>query len=171
MEEDAKQPHGHITSLAVLRSHRKLGLATKLMRSAQGYMQEVFDAEYVSLHVRETNAGAKHLYGTTLGYTQFGVEKGYYADGENAIDMRKPFADFVIDADADKDKPKKFDPQTSSIQAKLRAKLKKKKEKQKEQQQQKEQEADSNTDNQHNSSSDGTNSKKKKKKKKKKGKK
>lgn len=27
--------HGHITSLAVARSHRKLGLATKLMRSAR----------------------------------------------------------------------------------------------------------------------------------------
>merc|ERR1719210_1627927 len=28
MEEDADKPHGHITSLAVLRTHRKLGLAT-----------------------------------------------------------------------------------------------------------------------------------------------
>jgi len=31
MEEDAAEPHGHITSLAVLRSHRRLGLANKLM--------------------------------------------------------------------------------------------------------------------------------------------
>merc|ERR1711915_322632 len=38
MEEDAEVAHGHITSLAVLRSHRKLGLATKLMRAAQGSM-------------------------------------------------------------------------------------------------------------------------------------
>ena len=30
-EEDAEVPHGHVTSLAVLRSHRKLGLATKLL--------------------------------------------------------------------------------------------------------------------------------------------
>ena len=30
-----KVAHGHITSLAVLRSHRKLGLATKLMLNAQ----------------------------------------------------------------------------------------------------------------------------------------
>ena len=30
-EEDDKPVHGHVTSLAVLRTHRKLGLATKLM--------------------------------------------------------------------------------------------------------------------------------------------
>ena len=33
MEEEAEEQHGHITSLAVLRSHRKLGIATKLMRA------------------------------------------------------------------------------------------------------------------------------------------
>ena len=35
MEEDLKKgdkPHGHITSLAVLRTHRKQGLASRLMR-------------------------------------------------------------------------------------------------------------------------------------------
>ncbi len=31
MEEEDPELHGHVTSLAVLRSHRKLGLATKLM--------------------------------------------------------------------------------------------------------------------------------------------
>ena len=31
MEEEDIELHGHVTSLAVLRSHRKLGLATKLM--------------------------------------------------------------------------------------------------------------------------------------------
>ena len=34
-EEDADIPHGHITSLSVARSHRKLGLAAKLMQSAR----------------------------------------------------------------------------------------------------------------------------------------
>jgi ribosomal protein S18 acetylase RimI-like enzyme len=41
MEEDAEIPHGHITSLAVLRTHRKLGIASKLMTSAQKAMTEV----------------------------------------------------------------------------------------------------------------------------------
>jgi ribosomal protein S18 acetylase RimI-like enzyme len=34
-EEEASVPHGHITSLAVLRTHRKCGLATKLMKAAR----------------------------------------------------------------------------------------------------------------------------------------
>ena len=34
-EEESKDVHGHITSLAVLRSHRKLGIATKLMSAAR----------------------------------------------------------------------------------------------------------------------------------------
>ena len=70
-EEDPAdgKPHGHITSLAVLRSHRKLGLATILMESAQRDMQDTFKAQYVSLHVRRSNYAAYHLYADTLGYT------------------------------------------------------------------------------------------------------
>lgn len=87
-EGDGKELHGHITSLSVLRTHRKLGLATKLMRAAQKDMLQVFDADFVSLHVRESNYAAFHLYSQTLGYTEHGVEKAYYADGEDAYDMR-----------------------------------------------------------------------------------
>eukprot|EP00239_Pterosperma_sp_CCMP1384_P001052 CAMPEP_0197852770 /NCGR_PEP_ID=MMETSP1438-20131217/21339_1 /TAXON_ID=1461541 /ORGANISM="Pterosperma sp., Strain CCMP1384" /LENGTH=176 /DNA_ID=CAMNT_0043466939 /DNA_START=137 /DNA_END=667 /DNA_ORIENTATION=+ len=89
MEEDAEVPHGHITSLSVLRTHRKLGLATKLMRAAQSAMAEVFDAEYVSLHVRKSNRAALHLYTQTLGYQVNGIEAKYYADNEDAYDMRQ----------------------------------------------------------------------------------
>lgn len=41
MEEETTECHGHITSLAVLRTHRKLGLATKLMTAAQNAMEQV----------------------------------------------------------------------------------------------------------------------------------
>lgn len=93
MEEDeSKQPrHGHITSLSVLRTHRKRGIATALMRRSQKEMHQVFDAEYVSLHVRESNRAAFHLYKETLQYQINDVEKGYYADGEDAYDMRCTF--------------------------------------------------------------------------------
>ncbi|KAF1779060.1 Acyl-CoA N-acyltransferase [Phytophthora cactorum] len=80
MEEEASVPHGHITSLAVLRTHRKCGLATKLMLAAQRAMVESFGAEYVSLHVREGNVAAIHLYRKTLKY-------------QDAYDMRMPFTD------------------------------------------------------------------------------
>jgi len=89
MEEDASVSHGHITSLAVLRSHRKLGLATRLMRAAEHDMVECFDAEYVSLHVRKSNRAAFHLYSKTLGFRVSDVEEKYYADDEDAYDMRK----------------------------------------------------------------------------------
>jgi peptide alpha-N-acetyltransferase len=94
MEDDEqKQPrHGHITSLSVLRTHRKRGIATALMRRSQKEMHEVFDAEYVSLHVRESNRAAFHLYKETLQYEIHDVEKGYYADGEDAYDMRCTFS-------------------------------------------------------------------------------
>jgi len=72
MEEEASECHGHITSLAVARTHRKLGLATRLMQAAHNAMETVFGAEYVSLHVRVTNKGAYHLYTNTLGY-KYGI--------------------------------------------------------------------------------------------------
>lgn len=58
------------------------------MRRSQCEMKEVFDAEYVSLHVRKSNRAAFHLYNETLQYDINDVEKEYYADGEDAYDMR-----------------------------------------------------------------------------------
>ena len=51
-------------------------------------MADVFDSEYVSLHVRKSNRAAFHLYSVTLQYEVNDVEKEYYADGEDAYDMR-----------------------------------------------------------------------------------
>lgn len=91
MEEDASPPHGHITSLAVLRTHRKCGIATKLMQQAHARMQEAFGCHFCSLHVRYTNMAAFHLYSQTLGYKIDSIEKGYYADGEDAYSMKVTF--------------------------------------------------------------------------------
>ncbi|WFD33011.1 N-terminal amino-acid N(alpha)-acetyltransferase NatA [Malassezia sp. CBS 17886] len=94
MEEDPADgvPNGHVTSISVLRSHRRLGLAQKLMRLSQTAMRDTFAARFVSLHVRETNRAAIGLYTGTLGYLVHGVESKYYADGENAIAMRLDLA-------------------------------------------------------------------------------
>lgn len=92
MEEDTQpgdEPHGHITSLAVLREYRKLGLATKLMSTVQKVMLQCYDARYVSLHVRVSNKAALTLYKDTLGFEVHEVEAKYYADQEDAFDMRK----------------------------------------------------------------------------------
>ncbi|KAF2018109.1 N-acetyltransferase complex ARD1 subunit [Aaosphaeria arxii CBS 175.79] len=90
MEEDPADgiQHGHITSLSVMRTHRRLGLAEKLMRQSQRAMVETFGAHYVSLHVRVSNTAALHLYRDTLGFKVDKIEAKYYADGEDAYSMR-----------------------------------------------------------------------------------
>ena len=92
-DEDIKQGEiqGHITSISVLRTYRRLGVANKLMIHAINMMQEYFDADYVSLHVRVSNRPALHLYHNNLGFDVRGVEKEYYADKEDAYKMRKYF--------------------------------------------------------------------------------
>ncbi|KAK4496585.1 hypothetical protein PRZ48_012565 [Zasmidium cellare] len=90
MEEDLQDgiQHGHITSLSVMRTHRRLGLAEKLMRQSQRAMFETYNAVYVSLHVRVSNIAALALYRDTLGFKVGGIEAKYYADGEDAYSMR-----------------------------------------------------------------------------------
>merc|ERR1712073_51492 len=106
MEEDSNEVHGHITSLAVLRSHRKLGLASKLMRAAMAAMEETFQSEHVSLHVRVTNRAAFTLYSENLGFEIHDVESKYYADKEDAFDMRKMFETGVKKQEASRLKKK-----------------------------------------------------------------
>lgn len=96
MEDDAASgevvvgpAHGHITSLSVMRNYRRLGIAAKLMQQSQRAMVETYEAQYCSLHVRRSNRAALSLYGDTLQFTVHDVEKGYYADGEDALAMRK----------------------------------------------------------------------------------
>lgn len=92
MDDDSNEdqtPHGHITSLAVKRSHRRLGIAQKLMEQASRAMVENFNAHYVSLHVRVSNRAALHLYQDTLKFSINDVEPRYYADGEDAYAMRR----------------------------------------------------------------------------------
>uniref|UniRef100_A0A2K6TG59 N-terminal amino-acid N(alpha)-acetyltransferase NatA n=1 Tax=Saimiri boliviensis boliviensis TaxID=39432 RepID=A0A2K6TG59_SAIBB len=88
-EDPDDVPHGHITSLAVKRSHRRLGLAQKLMDQASRAMIENFNAKYVSLHVRKSNRAALHLYSNTLNFQISEVEPKYYADGEDAYATKR----------------------------------------------------------------------------------
>ena len=88
-EPGEESKHGHITSLAVKRPFRRLGLAQKLMNQASYAMVECFDAQYVSLHVRKSNRAALHLYTSSLGFKILEIEPKYYADGEDAYSMRR----------------------------------------------------------------------------------
>ncbi|KAI0065872.1 acyl-CoA N-acyltransferase [Artomyces pyxidatus] len=91
MEEevaDNDEPHGHLTSISVLRTYRRLGLAKKLMLQSQAAMAAIYQASYVALHVRKSNRPALSLYQDSLGFTVKDIEKRYYADGEDAYSMR-----------------------------------------------------------------------------------
>ncbi|KAI0689459.1 acyl-CoA N-acyltransferase [Cerioporus squamosus] len=92
MDEETAQgedAHGHVVSISVLRSYRRLGLAKRLMVQSQEAMAGVHRAAYVTLHVRKSNRAALSLYKDTLGYRVQETEKGYYADGEDAYVMRR----------------------------------------------------------------------------------
>lgn len=80
---------GHITSVSVLRTYRRLGLANKLMIDSHHAMKEVQSCDFVSLHVRVSNRAALGLYRDRLGYEVSDRSVGYYADGEDAFEMRK----------------------------------------------------------------------------------
>ncbi len=88
--------HGHVNSISVLRSHRRLGLAKKLMLLSRTFskkkkhlnfllltakkeeaMSSVYKASYVSLHVRKSNKAAISLYRDALGFEISRVEKSY----------------------------------------------------------------------------------------------
>lgn len=105
LEEESSLIRGHITSLAVLRPYRKMGIARRLMECAHAAMKETFQAEYASLHVRKSNDAAKHLYIETLGYKVHDIEAKYYADAEDAYDMRCDFKEQSKES-VDTDKPK-----------------------------------------------------------------
>ncbi|KAJ8609812.1 hypothetical protein CTAYLR_007182 [Chrysophaeum taylorii] len=76
---------GHITSLAVNREWRRLGLARRLMHSVHAQLVKR-DVSVSRLHVRCSNFKALKLY-SSLGYTIHTVVRGYYADGEAAYLM------------------------------------------------------------------------------------
>ena len=45
-EEDTSECHGHITSVAVARTHRKLGLATRLMTATRKWHTDALAATH-----------------------------------------------------------------------------------------------------------------------------
>ncbi|GMS97520.1 hypothetical protein PENTCL1PPCAC_19695, partial [Pristionchus entomophagus] len=100
-EESEDDPHGHITSLAVKRSYRRLGLANKLMDQTARAMIECFNAKFVSLHVRVSNRAALNLYQNSLKFSTVDVEPKYYADGEDAYAMKRDLVAFAKENNID----------------------------------------------------------------------
>lgn len=90
-----------MTSISVIRSYRRLGIATKLIRAAENAMIECFGAKAMMLQVRISNTAALHLYEKTIGFTVTKVEKKYYLDGEDALILTHNFTlDTLINQNA-----------------------------------------------------------------------
>ncbi len=71
-------PYGHILTLETLPSHRRKGIAEKLLRKLEAFFAEKGAVES-RLEVREDNAAAIALY-TKLGYSRVGKLERYYGD-------------------------------------------------------------------------------------------
>ncbi|MCL7026563.1 hypothetical protein MKW94_010884 [Papaver nudicaule] len=80
---------GYISWLGVHPTHRKLGIAAKLMTAAEKAMVQVYGCEYVYLHVRVSNHAGVSLYTKILGYRFHYTEAKSFKDGEDAYVMRK----------------------------------------------------------------------------------
>ena len=80
---------GHITSLAVHPSYRKLGIAAELMKIGEKEMHDVYGADFITLHVRRSNAAAVQLYRRKLNFHIASTADRYYGDGEDAFEMIK----------------------------------------------------------------------------------
>lgn len=95
-EPEDKIGTGHITSISVKRSYRRMGIAHKLMNQAMRAMKECFEAKKILLHVRQSNKSALTLYRDNLEFEVVRTEKGYYGDGEDAFYMEKGLEDVAI---------------------------------------------------------------------------
>ncbi|KAK7041500.1 N-terminal acetyltransferase A complex catalytic subunit ard1 [Paramarasmius palmivorus] len=76
-DEEEGNFRGHVNSISVLRSYRRLGLAKRLMERSQDAMSTIYNARACTLHVRASNKAAIGLYRDTLGFDVEKIEKGY----------------------------------------------------------------------------------------------
>ena len=82
-------PYGHVTSLAVLDSFRRQGLARELMMQLHAHMAWYYGhkTSRVGLHVRAGNVAATRLYANVFGYQVMERIPQYYQDGEDGLLM------------------------------------------------------------------------------------
>jgi len=89
-EGDGPLWHGHVSALTVAPEYRRLGLAKTLMEKFEDICVHAYDAYFVDLFVRSSNALAIRMY-EGFGYCTYRRVLGYYSGElpEDALDMRK----------------------------------------------------------------------------------
>ena len=73
-----------------------MGIAISLMKATHMAMKSIYNVEFVTLHVRESNAAAYALYNKALKYNIVKVDKEYFADKEDAYFMKKYSRRFIL---------------------------------------------------------------------------
>jgi ribosomal-protein-alanine N-acetyltransferase len=76
----------HLIHIVTHPNHRRAGAARSLMTALLAHGASV-QSRLVLLEVRRSNRAAIRLY-RAFGFTAMGVRRDYYADGEDAIEMR-----------------------------------------------------------------------------------
>ena len=87
-EGDFNLWHGHVSAVTVSQEYRRLGVAKKLMHYLEDISENIYNAYFVDLFVRETNSLAQLMY-NHLDYSIYRRVLGYYSGEEDAFDMRK----------------------------------------------------------------------------------
>jgi len=77
--------NGHLVSIAVLKSYRRLGIASTLLSHSMKKIKKYKIDEFV-LEVRVSNFEATNLY-KRFNYHTHSIKEKYYRDGENAYYM------------------------------------------------------------------------------------
>ena len=75
----------HLLNMAVAIAARRRGIGRALLNDLVGYARQQA-AVRILLEVRSSNVAAIALY-ESQGFARFNVREGYYADGEDAIEM------------------------------------------------------------------------------------
>ena len=87
-EGEKKLWHGHVSAVTVAQEYRRLGVAKNLMIHLERITDELFNAYFVDLFVRQSNKLAQLMY-SNIQYVTYRRVLGYYSGEEDALDMRK----------------------------------------------------------------------------------
>ena len=96
-EGDGEDWHGHVSAVTVAPTYRRLGLAQQFMNNLEDVSQNVHNAYFVDLFVRESNKVAQEMYAKLDYHVYRRVLKYYRQSGplfpsEDAFDLRKALA-------------------------------------------------------------------------------
>lgn len=88
VEGQGESWHGHVTAVTVAPEYRRQQLAKKLMNILEEVTEKTYNAFFVDLFVRASNAPAIQMY-EKLGYVIYRRVLRYYSGEEDGLDMRK----------------------------------------------------------------------------------